>query len=308
MDCDVGFIGLGAIGYPMAAAVRRHLGKQFTLYVFDVFQPAVQKFQDAYGDAGPIVFARSPRDAAASAGVVISMVPGPKEVMQVYLDAADGIVAAPEDQERILLECSTIDPQTATTVSQMLFDTKRGTYVDAPVSGGVPAAERETLSFIIGHAQPQAGSRMGERLRQIVGMMSDPQKVFWCGGVGLGLAAKISNNYISCSVLLLIAEAMAIGVKAGLDPALLHEIIHNSTGQTFMGDNVCPVPGVVAHAPSSNNWRLGFKTQMFLKDLSLGINAARQHGLEPVMGEAAYGVFETAAQNPKCIVSSCFSE
>lgn len=156
---------------------------------------------------------------------------------------------------------------------------------------------------MIGHAIPQSGNALDEKLTQVVTMMGDPNKFFWCGSVGTGLAAKISNNYISCSVLLLVAEAMAIGVKSGVDPKLLHQIIHNSTGQCFMLDNVCPVPGVVDHAPSSNNWKLGFKTQMFIKDISLGIDAARLVDLEPTMARAALAVFEKAAVDPRCIVS-----
>lgn len=156
---------------------------------------------------------------------------------------------------------------------------------------------------MIGHPEPAADDVEATRLQQVVTAMADPEKIFWCGSVGSGLAAKISNNYISCSVLLLVAEAMAIGVKSGVDPKMLHKIIHNSTGQTFMGDNVCPVPNVVPHAPSSNAWRLGFKTQMFLKDLSLGIEAAKRENIEPTMAKAAYGVFEEASKDQRCIVS-----
>lgn len=156
---------------------------------------------------------------------------------------------------------------------------------------------------MIGHPEPAADDAAAARLQQVVTAMADPEKIFWCGSVGSGLAAKISNNYISCSVLLLIAEAMAIGVKSGVDPKMLHKIIHNSTGQTFMGDNVCPVPNVVPHAPSSNAWRLGFKTQMFLKDLSLGIEAAKRENIEPTIAKAAYSVFEEASKDPRCIVS-----
>lgn len=157
---------------------------------------------------------------------------------------------------------------------------------------------------MIGHAEPVPGEIAGERLLRVVSTMGHPDKIFWCGSVGSGLAAKISNNYISCSVLLLVAEAMATGVRSGVDPKMLHKIIQSSTGQTFMGDNVCPVPDVVPHAPSSNGWRLGFKTQMFLKDLSLGIEAARREKLEPVMAKAAYDVFEKAAKDSRCIVST----
>ncbi|CAI0643545.1 unnamed protein product [Colletotrichum noveboracense] len=301
MDCNVGFIGLGAIGYPMAASVRRRLPHDSILYVFDVQKAACARFCNEFDSLGPVKIVESPRDVAASAEVVISMVPGGREVEDVFLHPENGISVAPQNPGRLLLECSTIDVATARKLAAHIETTQQGTYVDAPVSGGVPAAETATLSFMIGHPAPQPSDKSTERLERTVSLMGDPQKLFWCGSVGSGLVAKISNNYISCSVLLLVAEAMAIGVKSGVDPKILQTIIHNSTGQSFMGDNVCPVPGVVPHAPSSNDWRLGFKTQMFLKDLSLGIEAARCQNLKPSMAEAAYAVFEEASKNPRCI-------
>ena len=264
--------------------------------------PSCERFQEQNSEYGSIEILTTPRDVATKADAVISMVPGPPEVKKVFLDENTGMIGAPKNPNRLFLECSTIDTETARYVAADVQKAGRGTYIDAPVSGGVPAAEKRILSFIVGHTKPKGTSAVEKRLNALILSMGDPNKVFWCGGVGLGLAAKISNNYISCSVLLLVAEAMAIGVSAGVDPKLLQEVIHNSTGQTFMGDNVCPVPGVVAHAPSSNNWKLGFKTQMFLKDLSLGINTARQFDLDPTMAEQAYRVFEKASQDPRCIV------
>ncbi|KAF5009345.1 hypothetical protein FDECE_4443 [Fusarium decemcellulare] len=301
MDFNVGFIGLGAIGYPMAASIREKLPKNSIIHVFDVHRPSCEKFRHEFGAIGPVEIEDSPRNVASKAEVVVSMVPGATQVEDVYLDAKDGIIAAAKNGHRLLVECSTIDTETARRVSRQIQEAGQGKYVDAPVSGGVPAAEKGTLSFMIGHAEPGPDDATGERLRQVVSMMGDREKLFWCGPIGSGLAAKISNNYISCSVLLLVAEAMAIGVKSGVDPKMLQKIIHSSTGQTFMGDNVCPVPGVVAHAPSSNDWRLGFKTQMFLKDLSLGIEAAKRENLEPTMATAAYAVFENASKDPRCI-------
>jgi len=134
-------------------------------------------------------------------------------------------------------------------------------------------------------------------------MMGDPKKFFYCGRLGAGLAAKISNNYLSCSILLAVAEAMAIGIRSGVDEKLLHEVIHNSTGQNFMADMVQPVPGIVSSAPSSNGYKLGFKTQMMIKDLGLGVNAGYATGIKPTIAEAAYRVYEKAAIDPKCIVS-----
>ena len=144
-------------------------------------------------------------------------------------------------------------------------------------------------------------SAQSSRIHKTLSMMGMPEKLFWGGKLGAGLAAKIANNYLSCTFLLLIEEAMAMGVRSGVDPKLLHEVIQNSSGQSFMGDHVCPVPGVVPHAPSSNNWKLGFKTQMMIKDVGLGAEAARQVGIEPRMADLAIEIWKEAAQDPRCI-------
>lgn len=142
------------------------------------------------------------------------------------------------------------------------------------------------------------------RLSSLLLWMGDYEKIFYCGGLGSGLAAKICNNYLSCTILLANAEAMATGVKLGLDPKLLHRVIANSTGQNFMCDNVCPVPGVVPHAPSSNDYKLGFKAQMLSKDVGLGVDAANSVGVKPSIGEAAIRVFDQVGQDERCIVST----
>lgn len=130
------------------------------------------------------------------------------------------------------------------------------------------------------------------RIQFVIDSLGAPEKQYYCGGLGFGLAAKICNNYLSCTILLANAEAMATGVKLGLDPRLLHKVIAGSTGQNFMIDNVCPVPGVVPHAPSSNDYRLGFKSQMLSKDVGLGVDAAVSVGIEPSIGNAAIALFE----------------
>lgn len=135
----------------------------------------------------------------------------------------------------------------------------------------------------------------GSRIRHVTRSMGAPDKQYYCGGLGFGLAAKICNNYLSCTIILANAEAMATGVKLGLDPRLLYKVISGSTGQNFMIDHVCPVPGVVAHAPSSNGYRLGFKSQMLSKDVGLGVEAALGVGIEPSIGKAAIAVFDKMA-------------
>src|SRR4051795_12075852 len=108
------------------------------------------------------------------------------------------------------------------------------------IQGGVPGADLGTLSFLIGHNKPSDTDPVSDRLEKVAAMMGNPKKFFYCGRLGAGLAAEISNNYLSCSILLAVAEAMAIGIRSGVDEKLLHDVIQNSTGQSFMADVVQP--------------------------------------------------------------------
>lgn len=137
-------------------------------------------------------------------------------------------------------------------------------------------------------------------IKPTLSMMGDPGKLFFCNQLGAGAAAKISNNYL-CNVFeLAIAEAMAIGVRHGIDAKLLHDVIQNSSGQSFMGDRNNPVPGVLPGAPASNGFRPGFRIPLCIKDLALGVEAAKQVGIAPTMAEAALGVWRSAQEDPRC--------
>lgn len=131
--------------------------------------------------------------------------------------------------------------------------------------------------------------------------MSAPEKMFYCGGLGSGLAAKISNNYLSGTILLATAEAMNIGIRSGIDKHLLFQVIHNSTGQSFMCDHVNPVPGVVEHAPASRDYQGGFKAQMMVKDMQLGVDAASMTGVRSTLGPAALELYKEAAVDSRCV-------
>ena len=140
------------------------------------------------------------------------------------------------------------------------------------------------------------------RVNEIVSLMGAPNKLFFCGQLGNGLAAKISNNYLSGTFLLAISEAMAIGERSGVDKKVLFDVIQNSSGQSWMMDKMCPVPGVVEGAPSSNDYKSNFPYHLILKDIGLGIDLAGKHGIEPSMAILARDTFEKAGKNPKCEV------
>lgn len=141
------------------------------------------------------------------------------------------------------------------------------------------------------------------RAREAVSMMAHPDKIFLCGQLGNGLAAKISNNYLSGTFLVAIAEAMAIGIRSGVDKKVLAEVIRNSSGNSWMGENLMPVPGIVPTAPSSNGYKPGFRQELMVKDLTLGIDAAKKNGIESTMANAAVEHCKKATKDPRIKVN-----
>lgn len=128
--------GLGAMGYGMATNIRKKMTSVAILYVFDLSKSVCERLRDELKEFGPIVIANSPREAAESSHVVVSIVPGANEVRQVYLDDRTGVIAATRNSERLLLECSTIDVQSSQSVGEALLLAGAGTFVDTPVSVG----------------------------------------------------------------------------------------------------------------------------------------------------------------------------
>lgn len=157
--------------------------------------------------------------------------------------------------------------------------------------------------MLIGHPPPSDANPTSIHLSHVLSLLGTPSKFFYLHTLGAGLTAKIANNYLSGTILLATAEALAMGVKHGLDPSALYSVIKNSTGQSWMCDHVLPIPNVQTEywVPSNSGYKPGFKTQMMLKDLGLGVESARQVGVEPSMAVAALKVWESASQDEKCV-------
>ena len=141
-----------------------------------------------------------------------------------------------------------------------------------------------------------------KQIRDITSMMGNPNKIFLCGQLGNGLAAKISNNYLSGTFLVAISEAMAIGIRSGVDKNVLATVISNSSGMSWMGEHMNPVPGIIPEAPSSNDYKPGFRHELMVKDMTLGIEAGKKHGIEPTMANTAVKACKTASKDPRCEV------
>ena len=273
---NIGFIGLGNMGAPMAHNLLK-AGHQ--LQVFDLVEKAVAELVAAGATA-----AASPRAlAAARPDILITMLPASVHVRQVYL-GEDGILSA-VDPSVLLIDSSTIDPQTARDVSAQA--TQHGNaMLDAPVSGGTGGATAGTLTFMVGGEQSAF-----DKARPVLEQMG--KNIVYCGGPGNGQVAKVANNMLLGISMIGAAEAMNLGVALGMDPKVLAGIINTSSGRCWSTDVYNPWPGVIETAPASKGYAGGFGTDLMLKDLGLATEAARGAKVPVVMGAAAQQLYQT---------------
>ena len=208
------------------------------------------------------------------------MLPNGQIMNTVY--CADVIGNAPVSA--ILLDCSTIDVATARDVAGKAAIAGYA-MVDAPVSGGIAAANSGTLTFMVGgsaeaftHAQPIL-SAMGKA-------------VIHAGGAGAGQAAKICNNMMLGANMIATCEAFAMAEKLGLDLQTFYDISSKASGQSWSMTSYCPVPGVGPQSPADNDYKGGFATALMLKDLKLAMEAAAAAGADVPMGTRAAELYD----------------
>ncbi|MFC7537330.1 3-hydroxyisobutyrate dehydrogenase [Sphingomonas sp. GCM10030256] len=263
----VAFIGLGNMGGGMAANLAKagHEVRAFDLSD-DALTRATSKGCTRASDAAEAV-----RDADA----VVTMLPAGKHVAEVYRSSVFG--NAP--QTAILMDCSTIDVGTARTVEEEA-QAKGYAMVDAPVSGGIAAADAGTLTFMVG------GSEDGfAKARPFLDKMG--KAVIHAGGPGAGQAAKIVNNMLLGVTMAGTCEAFVLAQKLGLDPQVFFDISSKASGQSWSMTSYCPVPGVGPETPADRNYDGGFAAALMLKDLKLAMEAARGvDAYTPMGGEA----------------------
>jgi 3-hydroxyisobutyrate dehydrogenase len=208
------------------------------------------------------------------------MLPAGKHVRDVYEASVIGKAPA----SALLIDCSTIDVATAKAVE----DEARAagfTMVDAPVSGGIAAAEGGTLTFMVG------GSDQGfERARPLLEHMG--KAVIHAGGPGSGQAAKICNNMLLGATMVATCETFVLVEKLGLDPQTFYDIASKASGQSWSMTSYCPVPGVGPETPADRGYEGGFAAALMLKDLKLAMAAAQEAGAYTPMGGEAQELYE----------------
>jgi 3-hydroxyisobutyrate dehydrogenase len=157
--------------------------------------------------------------------------------------------------------------------------------VDAPVSGGIAAAEGGTLTFMVG------GSDEGfEQARPFLDTMG--KAVIHAGGPGAGQAAKICNNMLLGATMAATCEAFVLAQKLGLDPQTFFDISSKASGQSWSMTSYCPVPGVGPETPADRDYEGGFAAALMLKDLKLAMEAAQEAGAYTPMGGEAEELYQ----------------
>jgi 3-hydroxyisobutyrate dehydrogenase len=267
----IGFVGLGAMGRPMALNLRK------TGYPLTVYNRTPGR-ADALAQAGATV-ASSPADAAHLADVVITIVSDSAAVEAVIL-GKNGIVEGLK-AGGVVIDMSTISPAVTRKIAAELQ--ARGiAMLDAPVSGGVTGAAAATLSIMVGGA-PDTFERCLPILQSL------GKKITLMGPIGAGQTTKLCNQIIGLGTAAAVAEGLRVARAAGLDLEQIIDVINAGAAASWQLANS-------GKLMAAQDWRAGFRAALALKDMRLALDEARQLGLELPGAEVTASLLQTAVE------------
>ncbi|HEX9238932.1 MAG TPA: 3-hydroxyisobutyrate dehydrogenase [Xanthobacteraceae bacterium] len=272
---NIGFIGLGNMGAPMAANLVK---SGDSVVGFDVVAAARQESAQSGIEIAP-----NPKACVEKADVIVTMLPAGEHVRSVWSE-----ILPSAKRGALFIDCSTIDVTSARAAHALAAD--RGiAALDAPVSGGVAGAKAATLTFMVG-GSAEAFAR-GKPVLERMG-----KRVVHCGDAGNGQAAKICNNMILGASMIAVSEAFVLGEKLGLSHQALFDVASASSGQCWSLTSYCPVPGPVPASPANSGYKPGFAAALMLKDLKLAREAADAVHVKTAIGAHAAEIYERFAQ------------
>ncbi|XP_022845847.1 probable 3-hydroxyisobutyrate dehydrogenase, mitochondrial isoform X2 [Olea europaea var. sylvestris] len=281
----IGFIGLGNMGSRMC---NNLIKAGYNIAVHDINHDVMTMFSEK-----GILTKESPVEVAKASDVVITMLPSSSHVLDVYtgpnglLHGGDGL------RPWLFIDSSTIDPQTSRKISVAISDCmlkgkeddwETPSMLDAPVSGGVLAAETGSLTFMVGGLEKAYAAAKPL-------FLSMGKNTIYCGGAGTGSTAKICNNLAMAVSMLGVSEAYALGQSLGIAASTLTKIFNSSSARCWSSDSYNPVPGVMDGVPASRNYDGGFASKLMAKDLNLAAASAKEVGLKFPLTSVAEEIF-----------------
>ena len=255
----IGFIGMGNMGVPMAANLVR---SGYTVTVHDIAAGRAENFAREHNARA----AGSLASLGQGSDLVITMLPSGREVRHALLEAEGGALIRNLCAGSFLVDMSSADPVGTRKLGQELA-AHRIELVDAPVSGGVPRARDGTLAIMIGGS---AGAV--QAVKPVLSKMGG--KLFEVGGLGCGHAMKALNNFLAGTSFAAASEAVRVGKTFGLDPAVMIDVINESTGRSF------PTDLVMKQHVLSGTFATGFALGLLAKDVRIAADLASQVGAD----------------------------
>lgn len=230
--------------------------------------------------------------------VIVSMLKEPRDVAIVYDEILSTVGAA--TPPKVFVDCSTIDVATSLRVAHSMRAMGGHIFIDAPVSGTTAHAKDATLAFMVGAAPKAALNNEADvfeaKLVPLLERMGSI--VIPCGGAGLGLIAKLCNNYMLAITNMATSEGFQIAKRLGLDLELFTKIVNESSGKSWSSLENNPVPGIDKLAPAARNYENGFHMAHMRKDLGLALDAAQQASVDLLLGQAAYAAYKQIESDP----------
>ncbi len=283
MKYNIGFIGLGHMGFPMASnLLKSNITNK--LYVYDLAQEPVNLLEKSGGIA-----AKNITEIAENCDVVFTMLQTGQQVSSICL-GIDGLFKYAKEK-LLYIDCSSIDVETCKALHKQA-KSNNIRMLDAPVSGGVKGAAAASLTIMIGGEKSVLADA-----KIILDQLG--KNIIYAGHDGAGQGAKICNNMILGASMIAVSEAFNLGEKLGVEPQNLFDIISKGSGECWSLTKYCPYPNILSEAPSSNNYQPGFTAQMMLKDLNLSQEAASNAGIKTPMGALAKKLYsELVANDP----------
>ena len=269
----IGFIGLGNMGMPMA---QNLISNGIKVKGFDVSEEVLKQ-----ASKNKIEVCSDTLQASKEIDILITMLPNGEAVSSVFNSES---LLENIDPSILIIECSTISPKTSKELS-LKASSLNLEMIDAPVSGGVKGAEEAGLTFMVGGSVENV-----EKAKPILSMMG--KNIFHAGDSGSGQIAKLCNNMLLAIHMSGTAEAISMGVKSGLDPSILSEIMSKSSGGNWSLDKYNPYPGVMIESPASNDYQGGFLNKLMIKDLNLAKELAQDSKTETPMGDSARKLYD----------------
>lgn len=271
----VGFVGIGTMGTPMALNL---LDRGYAITVNDLDPVRIDVLVGRGARA-----AATPREVGGACRYVITSLPSSPHMEQASC-GPEGILEGMAPGA-VLIDMSTIDPGTTRRIAARASE--RGIrMLDAPVSGAPPKARDGTLTIMVG-----GDADVLEECRPILEDLGE--HVIHVGPIGSGETVKLVNNLLAAICMLAVAEAFNIGVRAGLGPKILYDVISRSSGDCWPLRTRLPYPGVLAASPANDDFAPGFMLDLMHKDLGLALEAARAVNAPAPLGALAEQLYRS---------------